>query len=143
MRRFNVLLVNVLVAAATLLSLPAITNAANTQTSFNVDMNDQLTAAAGTQGANLGNPTDPRKTIIFIIRLFLNLIGLILLCLNLYAGFLWLTAGGNDEQIAQAKGYIRNGVIGLIIVLSAYSITIFAANIARIYTYSPLGPFIR
>lgn len=94
----------------------------------------QLEAAAGPGGANLGEPTDPRVTVIFIVRVFLGLIAILLLSLNLYAGFLWMTAGGNEEQVTKAKTTLRNGVIGLIIVLSAYSITIFAANLARGYS---------
>jgi hypothetical protein len=41
-----------------------------------------------------------------------------------------MTAGGNDENITQAKSYIFNGVIGLIIILSAYMITIYAFKVA-------------
>lgn len=95
------------------------------------DIAEQLKAAAGAQGAALGEPIDPRVTIIFIIRVLLGLTTLVLVSLNVYAGFLWMTAGGNEEQVTKAKDTIRNATIGLIIVLSAYSITIFATYLAR------------
>ncbi|OGH69359.1 MAG: hypothetical protein A2754_02385 [Candidatus Magasanikbacteria bacterium RIFCSPHIGHO2_01_FULL_47_8] len=95
----------------------------------------QLGATAG--GAALGPPTDPRLIIASIIRVALSLIGTVMLVLNLYGGYLWMTAGGNDEQITKAKTTIRNATIGLVIVLSAYSITIAVANLAQGY---PLGP---
>lgn len=115
------------------------------QTTAGQEITSQLEAAAGPQGAGLGEPQDPRLTVVLIIRFLLNLIGIILVGLNVYAGYLWMTAGGNEEQITKAKGLLRNGVIGLIIVLSAYSITLFAANLARGYTFG-LGvfqPFLR
>ena len=98
------------------------------------EMGKQLQAAAGAQGAALGTPVDPRVTIVFIIRVLLSLTTLVLIGLNIYAGFQWMTAGGNEEQVTGAKTTIRNATIGLIIVLSAYSITIFAANLARGYS---------
>jgi lysylphosphatidylglycerol synthetase-like protein (DUF2156 family) len=60
-----------------------------------------------------------------IISIFLSLIGVILLVIMVYAGFLWLTAGGNEEQVKKAKMYIRNAVIGLTIALAAFVITSF------------------
>lgn len=74
----------------------------------------------------LGLPvTDIRVIIANIIRVGLGLIGIILVVLLLYAGFLWLTAGGNEEQITTAKAIIKNAVIGLAIILSAYAIVAF------------------
>ena len=41
-----------------------------------------------------------------------------------------MTAGGNDEQIADSKRMIFNATIGLIIILAAYGITILITNLA-------------
>ena len=90
----------------------------------------QLQAAGGAQGAGLGEPVDPRVTVVLLIRTVLRLLGLVLLVFIIYAGFLWMTAGGNEEQITKAKATMRNAIIGLIIILSAYSITIFVARLA-------------
>ncbi len=63
-----------------------------------------------------------------IISAVLGLVGVILLVIMVYAGFLWLTAGGNDDQVAHAKQLIKNGVIGMAITLSAFIITQFVVD---------------
>ncbi len=69
--------------------------------------------------------TDIRIIIGNIIYVALGLLGIVLLVIIIYAGFLWMTSGGNEEQIAKAKKYLTNGVIGLIIILCSYAITYF------------------
>jgi len=86
----------------------------------------QLQEGAGANGANLPAPKDPRLVAANIIRVLLGLLGTIFVVLIVYAGFLWMTAGGNEENVKKAKGYIFNAIIGLCIVLSAYGITFFA-----------------
>lgn len=60
-----------------------------------------------------------------IIYSTLGLLGVIFLALTVYAGFLWLTAGGDESKVEKARSYLKNGVIGLGIVLAAFSITAF------------------
>lgn len=98
--------------------------------SFLGDTFTQLDAAGGQSGAGYGAAQDPRLIAATIIKYSLTLIGTIIFVLMLYAGFLWMTAQGNDEQVTQSKTTIRNSVIGLIIVLSAYGITVMVANLA-------------
>lgn len=64
-------------------------------------------------------------TIAAIIQVAVSLIGVILIILIIYAGFLWMTARGNDEQVDRARSYIKNAVIGIFVILMAYTITIF------------------
>ena len=68
---------------------------------------------------------DIRETVGSVIRAFMGLLGIIAVCLILYGGFKWMTAGGNEEQVGEAKKIIISGVIGLIIILSAYAIANF------------------
>lgn len=68
---------------------------------------------------------DPRTIIAEMINVFLGLTGIILIGYVLYAGYLWMTAAGEEEQIGKAKSIIASCVMGLIIVLSAYSISNF------------------
>ena len=88
----------------------------------------QLGAAAGSNGANFGNPTDPRILAANIIKIILGVLGTIFLVLAVYAGFLWMTAGGEEENISKAKKMLYNAVIGLAVVLSAYSLTLFVSS---------------
>lgn len=77
----------------------------------------------------LGLPaTDIRLVVARIIRVALGLLGIVALVLILYAGFLWMTAGGNEEQIATAKKFMLNTVIGLAVILSAYAIVSFVIS---------------
>lgn len=63
-----------------------------------------------------------------IIKTVLSLIGLIFLILTVYAGFLWMTARGNDEQVSKAKEIFKSSIMGLFIVVSAYAITYFVTS---------------
>ena len=83
-----------------------------------------LQAAAET-GAGFNAPLDPRVQVSIYIRYALQVVGIIFLVLMVYAGFLWMTAGGNEENVAKAKRLIMAAVIGVAIVLAAYSITYF------------------
>lgn len=74
----------------------------------------------------LGLPnTDIRLIIARIIRVALGFIGIIMVVMFIFAGYLWMTAGGNDEQITRAKSILLNAVIGLAIILSSYAIVAF------------------
>jgi len=63
-----------------------------------------------------------------IIGTFLSFLGIIFLCLVIYGGFLWMTSAGNESKVMRAKQVLTQAVIGLIIILSAYSITYFVFN---------------
>ncbi|MFA6105837.1 MAG: Ig-like domain-containing protein [Patescibacteria group bacterium] len=68
---------------------------------------------------------DIRVIIAKIIRSALAFVGIVLVVIILYGGFIWMTAGGNDERVNQAKRIITNGVIGLVVILSSYGIASF------------------
>ncbi|MFH2063126.1 MAG: DUF4215 domain-containing protein [bacterium] len=69
--------------------------------------------------------SDIRTTAATIVSYFLGLLGLLAVLIVLYAGFLWMTAGGNDDQVGRAKKLMTNGVIGLVIIMSAFAIAQF------------------
>jgi len=60
-----------------------------------------------------------------IVGSILSFVGVLLMILIIYAGFLWMTSGGNEKHTEQAKNILTSAIIGLIIVLSAYAITAF------------------
>ena len=68
---------------------------------------------------------DIRITIMKIIRIVLGFVGIIAILIILYGGFVWLTSGGNAEKVETAKRILRNAVIGLIIIFSAFAIVSF------------------
>lgn len=68
---------------------------------------------------------DIRVTVARIIRAILGLLGIIAIGIVLYGGFVYMTSGGAEDKIATAKKILINGGIGLVIILSAFSITQF------------------
>jgi cysteine-rich repeat protein len=71
---------------------------------------------------------DIRVTIGKIIRIALGFLGTIALLITLYAGFLWMTAGGEVEKVDKAKKTLTGGVIGLVIIMTAFAIVSFVLN---------------
>ncbi|HZJ41555.1 MAG TPA: pilin [Patescibacteria group bacterium] len=68
---------------------------------------------------------DPRTIVGRIINIALSFLGLIVLSLMIYAGFLWMTSGGDEEKVRKAKDILQSAVIGLVITLSAWAIATF------------------
>ena len=78
-----------------------------------------------------GAPRDIRLITAKIIKVFLGVLGIIFVALLVAAGYKWMTAVGNEDKIKEAKGQITTAVIGLLIILAAYSITDFVINQIR------------
>jgi len=71
-------------------------------------------------------PTTPLVTVIGnVIKWVLGFLGLIATIIIIIGGFQWMSSGGNQEKIDKAKKLMINGLIGLIIVVLAYSISWF------------------
>lgn len=68
---------------------------------------------------------DLETTIGELINVALGFLGIVAVIIILFGGFKWMTAGGNDEKVGEAKRLIIAGIIGLAIILSAYAITTF------------------
>lgn len=79
--------------------------------------------AAGVSGGG-----DIQSTFGTIINAALSLIGTIFFILMIYAGFLWMTARGDEGQIDKSKQIISGTIIGLVLVVSAYAITVFVTG---------------
>ena len=74
---------------------------------------------------------DIRDTAVGIIQYLLTFLGIIAVAIILYGGFMWMTAGGNEDRVAKAKKIIISGAIGLIIVLAAFAIVTFVIEITE------------
>lgn len=57
-----------------------------------------------------------------VVGVLLGFLGVIFVILTIYAGYNWMTARGNEEQVTKAKDTLKNAIIGLILVISAYAI---------------------
>lgn len=80
-------------------------------------------------GAETGlGKQDVRLTAARIISAAMGLMGTIMVIILIYAGYEWMTAGGNDDKVSEAKKRITYAIIGLAIILSAYAITRFVST---------------
>lgn len=93
-------------------------------TSTGPNVLEQLNAGSGAAGFGT-EAKDPRIIVAEGVQIVLSLLGTIFLLLVFYAGFIMFTAAGNEEKIGNAKTIIQYAIIGLIIILCAYSITSF------------------
>ena len=81
--------------------------------------------AEGTGHKGIGiTEKDLPLTIGLIIRAFLSFLGIIFLILMIYGGYSWMMARGNEQAVVKAKDIIKNAIIGLVVVLAAYAITL-------------------
>ncbi len=62
------------------------------------------------------------------INIVLGFLGIVLLALFLYAGFLWMTAGGDEAKVKTARQLITNAIIGYFIIGAAYALTGFVLD---------------
>lgn len=69
------------------------------------------------------------------LQIAIGVLGLAAVVLIVYAGYLWMAAGGNSGQIDTAKKIIARVVIGMIVVALAYGIIAFALS-----AFAPSGP---
>ena len=68
---------------------------------------------------------DLRVTAVKIINVILTFLAIIFLALTVFAGFKYMTAAGNEEKAKQALSLLKDAIIGLVIILFAWSITRF------------------
>lgn len=83
----------------------------------------EVAQAAGVQ------ETDLITIIGRIINIFLGTLGVVFLGLLLYAGYEWMTAGGDPDKVKKAQNTIRNAIIGLLIISSSWAIAAFILNL--------------
>lgn len=79
-------------------------------------------------GTVLESKKSPAQIVGNILQKILGWTGVLVFVMILYGGFLWGTSSGNEEKYTKAKGLIVNSVVGLVIVLSAYSIVFFVVD---------------
>lgn len=71
---------------------------------------------------------DLKTTIMLVINVIMGFLGLVAVIIILWGGFKWMTAGGNEDQVGEAKKLIIAGVIGMAVVIGAYAIASFVVQ---------------
>ncbi|MFI5240321.1 MAG: hypothetical protein ACHQUB_01255 [Candidatus Saccharimonadia bacterium] len=89
----------------------------------------------GSAGANCSqlvafNSLDVIKQLIInVLQIAIALAGVVAVGIVIYGGILYITSNGNSAQITKAKDTIVSWIVGLIIIIGAYAIVAFLANI--------------
>ncbi|MCX6795955.1 MAG: Ig-like domain-containing protein, partial [Candidatus Falkowbacteria bacterium] len=96
------------------------------------------------EAANIGLPDtggrDIKQLLVDIVRYFLSFLGLVAVIVIIYGGWLWMTSGGNQFRLSNAKKVLTNAIIGLIIIIFAFVIVSWVANWIIGTISPPTGP---
>jgi branched-subunit amino acid transport protein AzlD len=120
MKKVSKLLLSLALVAILVAPMFANAQSSNTTTSGNLELWGG--ADNGLQGIGFTNSVNPQSTAVKVINILLSFLGIIAVVLVLWAGFMWMTAAGNDDKVSSAKKIMLSAVIGLLIILAAYGI---------------------
>jgi hypothetical protein len=84
-----------------------------------------LDRAGGRAGYANATTTSFAEILGGVVKVALSFVGVIFLLLMVYAGYLWMTARGDEGQVEKAETIIRSSIIGIVITTAAYSIAAF------------------
>lgn len=76
-----------------------------------------------------GVETDIETAIMNITNYILGFIAIIATLVIIFGGITYLTAGGNEDNVAKAKQIIASGIIGMIIAGLAYAMVIVVSQV--------------
>lgn len=90
---------------------------------------DLITKGLVDTNASVGYATTPLPVLIGnVIKTLLGIVGVIFLVLTVYAGVLYMTAGGDTTKVDKAKKMIANSLIGLVIIIGSYAFASFVVT---------------
>lgn len=90
--------------------------------------------------ASVANETFLETVIGQIIAIFLGFLGILFLCFIIYSGIQWMTSGGEEEKITQAKTRIKNATIGLALIFFSFIIANTVYTFFYNQTQTPAAP---
>ncbi len=90
------------------------------------------------EGTPILEKGDILEIVFNIIQYLLSFLGVIAVCMIIYSGYLWMTAGGNEEKVGKAKKTLTYALVGLLVILFAYTITAFV--ISRLHGLASFQP---
>ncbi len=93
-------------------------------------------ASSSAPGAVLeatGGQSSFRQLLLTVIGFFLGFLGLLAVIMIIYAGVLYVTAAGAEDQTGKAKKIILYSIVGLLVVMLSWAIvsTVLGAGIGQ------------
>lgn len=88
---------------------------------------DRLNQAAHNYGPYSQEATDTSFASILglVINVALSLLGVIFMFIIILAGYQWMSAQGNEQNVSKAKESMTRAIMGLIVVISSYAVWTF------------------
>lgn len=111
-------------------------------TDLTQNVTEQINAGADAAGFDRSAAADPRQVVTQIIQVALSFVAVLLIILILFAGFWYVTAGGDESKVEKAQKTLRSAIVGFVIVTLAYGITIAVSTYAlraQTRTYNAQG----
>ena len=105
---------------ASILAAPAIVGAQATTDNFGLD--------SGFTNVATKSDVDVKNAAASIVNIILGFLGIIAVIIILAGGFKWMTAGGNEDKVGEARQMIVQGLIGLVVVFAAWAIASFVVG---------------
>lgn len=85
----------------------------------------KLALIGGKAGYNTSTEVSTAMIVGIVLRTLIGLLGLVFIILIILAGFKWMRASGNEEDVKKATQSIKEAIIGLVLTLSAWTIWTF------------------
>jgi hypothetical protein len=75
--------------------------------------------------AGYANIAQPGEVVFNVVAIVLGFLGIACVIMMMYGGFLWITAGGEEDKAKKGTTILFQAVVGAIIVMAAYTVTYF------------------
>ena len=79
-------------------------------------------------GTGLADKGDIAAVIVAVMKGLFAATGFVFFCLMFYAGYIWMTAHGNEDRVTKAKDILTAALIGIAIIVAGYGVTVFIAG---------------
>jgi hypothetical protein len=101
---------------------------------------DAISSFMGLKGAKAGKDIELYQKFIDLIRYFYGIVFALSVAFLSWGGLKYLRAGGDEQQIAEAKKNTLYGIIGLMIILGVWVIIVLISNVLGLKEV-PQNPF--
>jgi hypothetical protein len=95
-----------------------------------------LTTGGNDIGSGAGTAVTNTEGLIDLILGLVNwvawFVALVAVLFGLYAGILFITAGGDDEKLTKAKNILLYSIVGIVVAILAFSIVAISRSIAGV-----------
>ncbi len=111
--------------AAFFLLLPSSVFAQAPATSNKTGLKNAFEVAEETASSSYNTSQNLESILGDIILVIISLVGAVFVIFIFYAGYLWMTASGNEQKVDKSVQILKQSIIGLIVVVGAYAIAYF------------------